>query len=42
MAGGAEAPTEGTEQPVRVESQAAVGQAQEGAERPWWWRMFGS
>ncbi len=37
-----EATTEGTEQPVRVESQAAVGQAQEGAERPWWRRMFGS
>jgi hypothetical protein len=37
-----EAPTEGTEQPVRVESQAAVRQAQEGAERPWWRRMFGS
>jgi len=36
-----EAPTEDTEQPVRVESQAAVGQAQEGAERPWWRRMFG-
>jgi hypothetical protein len=36
-----EAPTEDTEQPVRVESQA-VGQAQEGAERPWWRRMFGS
>jgi hypothetical protein len=38
-----EAPTEGTEQPVRVEeSQAVVRQAQEGAERPWWRRMFGS
>jgi hypothetical protein len=37
-----EAPTEDTEQPWRVESQAAVGQAQEGAERPWWRRMFGS
>jgi hypothetical protein len=37
-----EAPTEDTEQPVRVESQAAVRQAQEGAERPWWRRMFGS
>jgi DNA-binding Lrp family transcriptional regulator len=38
-----EAPTEGTEQPVRVESHAAVGrQAQEDAERPWWRRMFGS
>jgi len=36
-----EVPTEGTEQTVRVESQAAVGQAQEGAERPWWRRMFG-
>jgi hypothetical protein len=36
-----EAPTEGTEQPVRIESQAAVVQAQEGAERPWWRRMFG-
>jgi hypothetical protein len=35
-----ELPTEGTEQPVRVESRA-VGQAQEGAERPWWRRMFG-
>jgi hypothetical protein len=35
-----EPPTESTEQPVRVESQA-VGQAQEGAERPWWRRMFG-
>src|SRR5918995_1961238 len=35
-----EATTEGTEQPVRVEAQAAVGrQAQEGAERPWWRRM---
>ena len=37
-----EAPTYATEQPRRVESQAAVGQAQEGAERPWWRRMFGS
>ena len=37
-----EAPTEGAEQPVRVESQAAVGQTQEGAERPWWRRIFGS
>jgi hypothetical protein len=37
-----EAPTDATEQPRRVESQAAVGQAQEGAERPWWRRMFGS
>src|SRR5215203_3680981 len=37
-----EVPTEDTEQPVRVESQAAVRQAQEGAERPWWRRMFGS
>jgi hypothetical protein len=38
-----EAPTEGTEQPVRVQSQAAVGrQAQEDAERPWWRRIFGS
>jgi hypothetical protein len=37
-----EAPTEDTEQPVRVESQTAVRQAQEGAERPWWRRMFGS
>ena len=37
-----EASTDATEQPRRVESQAAVGQAQEGAERPWWRRMFGS
>jgi excisionase family DNA binding protein len=38
-----EAPTEGTEQPVRVQSQAAVGrQAQEDAERPWWRRIFSS
>jgi hypothetical protein len=37
-----EAPTDASEQPRRVESQAAVGQAQEGAERPWWRRMFGS
>ena len=38
-----EASTEGTEQPVRVESQAAVGrQAQDAAERPWWRRMFGN
>jgi hypothetical protein len=37
-----EAPTVGTEQPVKVESQAAVGQAQKGAERSWWRRMFGS
>ena len=38
-----EASTEDTEQPVRVESQAAVGrEAQEDAERPWWRRMFSS
>jgi Helix-turn-helix domain len=37
-----EASTDATEQPRRVESQAAVGQAHEGAERPWWRRMFGS
>jgi hypothetical protein len=37
-----EAPTEDTEQPSRVESQAAVRQAQEGTERPWWRKMFGS
>jgi hypothetical protein len=37
-----EAPADATEQPRSVESQAAVGQAQEGAERPWWRRMFGS
>src|SRR5215210_2445797 len=37
-----EAPTDATEQPRRVESQAAVGQAQESAERSWWRRMFGS
>jgi predicted transcriptional regulator len=37
-----EATTEGTEQPVRVESQATVEQAQEGARRPWWRRVFGS
>lgn len=38
-----EAPTESTEQPVSVQSQAAVGrQAQEDAERPWWRRIFSS
>jgi uncharacterized small protein (DUF1192 family) len=36
-----EAPTEATEQPGRVEPQPAVGGAQEGAERPWWRRVFG-
>src|SRR5215204_1595348 len=36
-----EAPIEATEQPGRVEAQAAGGGAQEGAERPWWRRVFG-
>ena len=37
-----EAPIEATEQPGRVEPQAAVGGAQEGSEHvSWWRRMFG-
>ncbi len=32
----------GAKELVKVLAQAAVGQAQEGAERPWWRRMFGS
>ena len=37
-----EAPMEATEQPGRVEPQAAVGGAQEGSEHvSWWRRMFG-
>ena len=35
-----EAPTEATEQPGRV-AQTEVEGPQEGAERPWWRRMFG-
>ena len=38
-----EAPTEATEQPGRVEPQASVEGAQEGAEhRSWWQRWFGA
>jgi excisionase family DNA binding protein len=36
------APTEATEQPGRVEPQAAVEGEQEDTERPWWRRMFGA
>jgi excisionase family DNA binding protein len=37
-----QAPAEATEQPGRVEPQAAVGGVQESSERvPWWRRMFG-
>ena len=36
-----EASTEATEQPGRVGPQAATGGAQEGAQRPWWRRVFG-
>jgi hypothetical protein len=36
-----EAPVEAIKQPGRVEPQAAVGAAQESAEKPWWKRIFG-
>jgi excisionase family DNA binding protein len=36
-----ESPIEATEQPGRVEPQTPLEGAQEGAERPWWRRMFG-
>jgi hypothetical protein len=36
-----EAPTEAKRQPGRVETHPSSGGAQEGAQRPWWRRMFG-
>jgi excisionase family DNA binding protein len=36
-----ESPIEATEQPGRVEPQTPLEGAREGAERPWWRRMFG-
>ena len=30
-----------TEKPERVETRSSTGASQEGAERPWWRRMFG-
>jgi excisionase family DNA binding protein len=35
------APTAATEEPERAEPRPATGGRQEGAERPWWRRMFG-
>jgi hypothetical protein len=35
------APTEGTEQPGRVEPQRPLEGAQESVERPWWRSVFG-
>jgi hypothetical protein len=37
-----ESPQRVEEAPERAEPRPATGEAQEGARRPWWRRMFGS